>query len=63
MQIINFNLFTMNLHELSKEEQIAIFGGSEASNAIWSAIGFALHALVLFGEGIREGGYANCKCP
>jgi hypothetical protein len=63
MQIINLNLFTMNLQELSKEEQMAIFGGNEASDAIWSAIGFTLHAIGAFFEGAKSGGYAQCKCP
>ena len=53
----------MKFKELSQEEQMSIFGGSEGSDAIWSAIGFALHALVAFGKGAREGGYAQCKCP
>jgi hypothetical protein len=53
----------MKLQELSIEEQRAIFGGSEASDSIWSAIGFALHSIVAFYEGAKAGGYAQCKCP
>lgn len=53
----------MKLQELNKNEQMAVNGGGEASDAFWTLLGMTLRAIWCFSEGAKDGGYANCKCP
>ena len=54
----------MEFKELSKEEQMSIFGGNEATDGFWYIVGLVLRALHEMGTAAqKDGGYAKNKCP
>lgn len=51
----------MESKELNREELIAIYGGSEASDSFMYLVGAICKGFVYFASGASAGGYSYCK--